>query len=401
MECGRIAKSLASNETLIRPLEGGANQSGLRDKNARVLLSHLRLHGALSSAEIARRSSLSAQTVSNIIRALEADGLLTRGEAVKGKVGKPSVPVTLNPDGVLSLGLNIGRRSTELVLVDFNGQVIEAINTTYAYPEIENVFSFLERGISRILKPHPQAASRIAGIGVARPNEIWNWLEIVKAPVAAMQKWKSLDLVRAVGDQTGFDVVIENDATSACVAEHLLRRGNAYSNYGYIFIGAFVGGGLVLDGRVIFGSTRKAGALGPLPVPDGKGGTRQLLEVASLYTLEDALRASGMEPVRLREEIADWTRFEKWVAPWVDETSRNLAIAAASVASVVEVEAVLIEGAMPSEIRRRVTERTRIYFADHDLTGIERPVIEEATVGRNARSVGAALLPIHSKYFLA
>ena len=391
---------MADNETLLRPLEGGANQAGLRDRNARVVLSHLRMHGALSSAEIARRSGLSAQTVSNIIRALEADGLLSRGEAIKGKVGKPSVPMTLNPDGVLSLGLNIGRRSAELVLVDFNGQVIEAVNTTYAFPEIENVFSFLERGVARILGPHPEAVSRIAGIGVARPNEVWNWLEIVKAPEASMEKWKSLDLVEAVGGRTGFDVVIENDATSACVAEHLLRRGDAYTTYGYIFIGAFVGGGLVLNGKVIFGSNRKAGALGPLPVPDGKGGTRQLLEVASLYTLEDELRASGIDPKRLREEIADWSEFEDWVEPWVEETSRNLAIAAASVASVVEVEAILIDGAMPTLVRRRVTDRTRSYFASHDLTGLERPVIEEATVGRNARSVGAALLPIHSKYFL-
>ncbi len=392
---------MSSNETLTRPIEGGANQSGLRDRNARVVLSHIRLHGALSSAEIARRSSLSAQTVSNIIRALEADGLLARGKAIKGKVGKPSVPVGLNPDGVLSLGLNIGRRAAELVLVDFNGRVIETVNTTYAYPEIENVFSFLERGIARILGPHPEAQSRIAGIGVARPNKIWSWLELVKAPQAAMEKWRGLDLGEAIEQRTGFDVVIENDATSACVAEQLLRRANAYRHFCYVFIGAFVGGGLVLDGKVHFGASRNAGALAPIPVPDGVGGTTQLLNVASLYTLEDALAAAGIDPKRLREEIDDWTPFEEWLGPWIETAARNLAIAAAAIASVVEVEAILIDGAMPEEVRRRVTERTRNLFELHDLTGIERPVIEEATVGRTARSVGAALLPIHSKYFLA
>ncbi|NNL18480.1 MAG: MarR family transcriptional regulator, partial [Boseongicola sp.] len=96
--------------------EGGSNQSGLRDQNARLVLSFIRRHGAMPSAEIARRSGLSAQTVSNITRALEADGLVKRGAAIKGKVGKPSVPVKLNPSGVNALGLNIGRRSAELVL---------------------------------------------------------------------------------------------------------------------------------------------------------------------------------------------------------------------------------------------------------------------------------------------
>lgn len=392
---------MSSNETLIRPIEGGANQSGLRDRNARVVLSHLRLHGALSSAEIARRSKLSAQTVSNIIRALEADGLLTRGEAIKGKVGKPSVPVALKPDGVLSLGLNIGRRAAELVLVDFNGSVIETVSTTYSYPEIENVFSFLERGIKRILGPHPEAQSRLAGIGVARPNEIWSWLELVKAPQASMEKWRSLDLTEAVEQRTGLDVVIENDATSACVAEQLLRHESSHRHFCYIFIGAFVGGGLVLDGKVHFGASRNAGALAPIPVPDGFGGTTQLLNVASLYTLEDALAAAGIDPKRLRDEIDDWTPFESWLEPWIETAARNLAIAVAAIAAVVEVEAVLIDGAMPEAVRRRVTDRTRELFARHDLTGIERPVIEEGKVGRTARSVGAALLPIHSKYFLA
>jgi len=56
----------------------------------------------MSSAEIARRSGVSAQTVSNIVRDLENDGLLVRGEAIrtKGKVGKPQTPVQLNPSGV-------------------------------------------------------------------------------------------------------------------------------------------------------------------------------------------------------------------------------------------------------------------------------------------------------------
>lgn len=398
---GRKVKKLAYNEILANPSSAGGNQSGLRDRNARVVLSCIRRFDGLSSAEIARRSGLSAQTVSNIIRSLEGEGLLSRGKAVKGKVGKPSVPVALNADGVLSLGLNIGRRAAELVLVDFNGKIVETLTTTYPYPEIERVFAFLDKGVAEILGRGTDRRSRIAGLGVARPNEIWNWLEIVKAPEAMMQKWMNLDLEEEVRARTGFDVTIENDATSACVAEHLLNRRNVYEDYGYIFIGAFVGAGLVLGGKVYFGRGRRAGALGPLPVPDRKGGTVQLLEVASLYTLEDALQAEGIDPGLLRNEGGDWSSYEKWVGPWIEETSHFLAMAAASIASIVEIEAILIDGAMPASIRKRVVEKTRSGFVNYDLTGLDRPVIEEATVGRNARSVGAAMLPIHSKYFLA
>ena len=361
----------------------------------------IRRHGAVSSAEIARETGLSAQTVSNIIRALEGEGLLSRGQAIKGKVGKPSVPMALNSDGVMSLGLSIGRRAAELVLVDFKGAIVATHSTTYRFPVWDEVMGFLKDALARIDKSHPEARNRIAGIGVARPNKIWDWLEIVGAPEQAMQHWKALDLAETVRMETGLEAVIQNDATSACIAEHLLGHGDRFGNFAYIYVGAFVGGGLVLDQKVQSGATLSAAALGPLPVPDEKGGVTQLLNVASIYVLEDALAASGIDPIRLRKATEDWSEFEDWVGPWIEKTSRYLAIAAVSIASVVEVEAILLDGAMPEIIRHRMVESTRRYLSELDLTGIEYLAIEEAAVGRVARSVGAALLPIHAKYFLA
>ena len=63
-------------------LRKGSNQSGMRAYNERLVLTLIRQAGAMAKAEIARRTGLSAQTVSVIMRALEADGLLERGEPV-------------------------------------------------------------------------------------------------------------------------------------------------------------------------------------------------------------------------------------------------------------------------------------------------------------------------------
>ncbi len=390
-----------SKDPLIIDPKGATNQSGLRDQNARVVLSFLRRHGEMPSAEIARRSGLSAQTVSNIVRALEGDGLLRRGKAIKGKVGKPSVPMALNPDGVMSLGLNIGRRSAELVLVDFHGHPLETLQTTYAYPVVAEVFAFLQSGIEELARQHPEAPALLTGVGVARPNKLWEWLEIVNAPEEAMRKWRDLEIGAEIKARTGLDGFVENDMTAACVAEHLLGRGAEFTDFAYIFMGAFVGGGLVLDGKVVSGRTGFAAALGPLPVPDGKGGTRQLLNTASLYLLEEALADAGEEPDALRKNPADWSAFSDLVTPWLEVTSRHLAIAATSIASVVEVEAILIDGAMPADLRARLTAQTAKAMAGLDLTGLVAPRVEVASVGRRARSIGAALLPIHARYFLA
>ena len=392
---------MAAGDIHILDPSGGGNQSGLRDTNARLVLSFIRRHGAMPSAEIARRSGLSAQTVSNITRALEADGLLKRREAIKGKVGKPSVPVTLNPNGVNALGLNIGRRSAELVLVDFGGAPLETLTTSYGYPTIETVFNFLTDGIAHIFRKHPAARTRTEAIGVASPSKLWEWLEVVDAPKEAMQTWRDLDICAEIKALTGFEAYLENDATSACVGEHLLGRGNEFSDFAYVFVGAFVGGGLVLNGKVFSGRTGNAAAFGPMPVPDGQGGTTELLNVASLHVLEKSLRDAGIDPLLLRAHIDDWSRYEDHVAPWIETTSQGLAIAAATISSVVEVEAILIDGAMPAEVTERLTKATERAYAELGLTAVNRPLIDQARVGRGARSLGAALLPIHARYFLA
>ena len=65
----------------------GSNQSGMRAHNERLVLSILRRLGPMAKADIARMTGLSAQTVSVIMRALETDGLLAKGEPVRGRVG--------------------------------------------------------------------------------------------------------------------------------------------------------------------------------------------------------------------------------------------------------------------------------------------------------------------------
>ncbi len=388
---------------LIRESDSGSNQSGLRDQNARLVMRYIRRHGALASAEIARRSGLSAQTVSNIIRSLESEGLLARHAAVKEerKVGKPLTPVSLNPAGVYSLGLNVGRRAAELVLVDFAGKRLDERLVTYRYPTPDGVSSFLEGAFREIVDSWPNVAGKLAGIGVAAPFELWNWLQQVDAPETIMEQWRSLDIAARASEITGLEAVFENDATSACVAEHLLGLGHELSDFAYFFLGAFIGGGLVLNGKVFTGRSGNAGAFGSLPVPDGSGGVCQLLDVASLYRLQRVLTDRGEGPDALRQNPDCWSSFRSEVDAWVATTAMNLALATAAVAAVVDVEAVLVDGAFPGWVRTRLVERTRESLDVVDLTGIVKPEVREATVGRAARSIGAAMLPIHAQYFMS
>ena len=125
----------------------GSNQTRVRDWNERLVLTLLRGQGALSKAEIARQTGLSAQTVSVIMRALEADGMLERGEPVRGKVGQPSVPMSLVAEGAFFLGLKIGRRSSEMVLVDFHGALRGRRLRRHDWPMPDEAIAFVEARI--------------------------------------------------------------------------------------------------------------------------------------------------------------------------------------------------------------------------------------------------------------
>mgnify|MGYP001796122906 CR=1 FL=1 len=392
---------LPATEFTIRDPEGGTNQTGLRDQNARLVLSFIRRHGELASAEIARRSGLSAQTVSNIVRSLELDGLVVRRKSVKGGVGKPSTPVALNPVGVYSLGLNIGRRSMEAVLVDFSGASVEHFREAYSFPTPKNVREFLGRAMENVQQVHPKAWKKVKDIGVSAPFWLWDWSDVTNAPSERMLQWRDVSIASIVAEQSGRRVVFENDATSACVAEHMIGRGGQFSDFLYVYVGSFVGGGVVLNGKVFTGRKGNSGALGPLPVPDGKGGMTQLMNVASLNVLETELIAAGLPADIIRSNPDDWSSLEPQLTEWIDKTANALAVAIIAAASVIDIEAVIMDGAFPEEIRRLLVERTSDRLEDSDLSGLEQPLVLEASVGRSARSKGAALLPIRESYFLA
>ncbi len=121
------------------------------------------------------------------MRELEKDGLLVRGEPQRGKVGQPSIPMSLNPDGAYFLGLKIGRRSAELVLIDFLGKVRGMRQLSYATQRRRNG-RVRQRG-DRDLRAGLTAEQdkRIAGLGIAMPFELWNWADTAGAPREALE----------------------------------------------------------------------------------------------------------------------------------------------------------------------------------------------------------------------
>lgn len=380
---------------------GGANQVRVRAYNERLVLSLVRLHGSLSKADITRRSGLSAQTVSVIMRSLERDGLLLRGEPLRGKVGQPSVPMRLNPDAVYSFGVKMGRRSADIVLMDFVGTIRLHRHQTYAFPKPDEIMEIITSGISRLEKQlDPQERQRIAGVGIAAPFELWNWAEEVGAPAGAMDVWRDVDLQAEVSSRIPYPVFLQNDATSACGAELVFGIGPSYPDFIYFFIGSFIGGGIVLNSALFSGRTGTAGAVGPLPVRGSNGDTRQLLDIASIFVLENLLREHGIDPEPLWYSADDWVDFGAPMELWIRNSAAALAQAIVAAASIIDFSAAIIDGGFPGWVRQRLVQATIEAVNDLDLQGVIIPEIVEGKVGSQARAIGGASLPIFARYLI-
>lgn len=387
--------------TQVAELSGGANQARVRAYNERLVLSLIRRHGSLSKAEIARRSGLSAQAVTIIMRALEKDALILRGKPVRGKVGQPSIPMSLNPEGAFSLGLKIGRRSLDLVLMDFTGAIRARHRTTYDFPRTDAVTAFVRNMTGALMRDLPQArVERVAGLGVAMPFELWNWADQLRVRREDMAPWRDFDVAGTLSEVTGLPVLVQNDGTSAAGAELLFGRGRESSDYVYYFIGYFIGGGLVMDSRVVSGPQGNAGAIGTIRV-GGPGGRRvSLLDRASLHLLEDALTRSGRRAAMLWESPDDWSELGTLVDDWIADTAQALAEAIISTCSVIDFPTVIVDGNLPPAVRRALVAELGEVLAGEDMQGIRPFALQEGVLGRDAQVLGGASLPIMARYLV-
>ncbi len=384
-----------------RPELRGSNQSGLRDHNERLVLSFLRIRGPTAKADIARETGMSAQTASVITRGLEKDGLLKRGKPVRGKVGQPSVPMRLAPEGALFFGLKVGRRSADLVLVDFLGHIMSRVHLAYRYPDPDHTLRFVRDAVAELTgRLNDRQRARIAGLGIAIPFFLWEWAATIGVPAEKMAAWRDRDIRAEIAALFDFPVYLQNDASCACGAE-LVFGGHSYpDNFLYFYVGYFIGGGVVLNNTLFTGTTGNAGALGPLLVPKS-GRSRQLVDVASLLGLEKMVLDAGGDAQALWESSASWSVDRAILERWLKEAARGIAHAIAAACSVIDFELVLIDGWLPDAVRRDLTKAIGRAFADLDLAGLMPVSVREGTIGPDARALGAASLPLSQRFLIS
>jgi predicted NBD/HSP70 family sugar kinase len=397
-----IDQSLADN---LRPR--GSNQNGMRQFNERVVLQAIRLHGSLPKAELARITRLSAQTVSLIIDRLSMDALVHKLAPLRGKIGQPSVPIALNPDGAFSIGVKIGRRSLDVLLIDFTGEVRQRSSLNYPFPEPEPVFQAICNKV-RLMKASlgPKLASRLQGIGVAAPLSLSSWQHLLGIQSGQGAQWNEFDIAARIAQDTGFPVQLAKDTAAACVAELVAGRGRSIKSFLYMFIDTFIGGGLVIDSHLHAGLHGNAGAIGSMPMgmaTQGQGqaastAPAQMLSAASLRTLETLFEQAGLDASAAYDERALQAPWEKHSEAWLEQAAAGIAMTVNNATCLLDLEGIIIDGSFCRALLERLMQRSEAAMDRYNWEGIARPTALAGTIGSDARALGGALLPLYANF---
>lgn len=392
--------TLGTNSSGKTPASFGSNQSAIRDQNERLMLTILRSEGPLPKADLARRTGLSAQAVSVIIRQLESEGLLEKGTKLRGKVGQPSIPMLLASGGAYFFGLKVGRRSAELTLINFIGEELGHLQINYDFPTPEKILSFVRDALDEISQLIPvQDQAKISGLGIASPFFLWEWADVIGVEASKMASWRKFDLCSEIQKIVDFPVFFGNDATSACSAELIFGSTKVSRDFLYIYIGYFVGGGVVLNNSVYNGSGGNAGAVGPFPTASKSGANNQLVNTASLMGLERRLASHHQNPEFTLISDHNWHLKEPEIfEDWLQEAAPALAKLIAGACSIIDFPTIVVDGNMPDDMREHIIKQIILALQELPLSGLAPPEILAGSLGARARALGAASLAISQKF---
>lgn len=385
----------------------GSNSSGLRRYNERVLISSLRRLGMASKFELAKLANLTPQAVTRIIDDLEQAGLVEQRGKIQRGLGQPSTMYALNPKGAYSIGVNAGRNDIQILLMDFCGNVLSKVAHEFTLPDPDFLLEKVVHGVDYLrssLSPEHQA--RIVGVGLAMPWFMGAWQQELNMSDELSQRWNSFNPRAALATKIDLPIYVENDCSAAAAAELKLGCGSRVRNFLYMFIGTFVGGGVVLHGELESGVHGNAGAVASMPVTPSrldtvapaKGPFETLANRVSIYALRRHLNARGFAITNISQLPGLLPAAQAVLDEWIEDAVDAFAFVALSATGVLDLEAIVLDGNLPREIVQCLVGKLDEKIKQFTPTGVHQPEIIVGSIGPDARAVGGAILPLYAHF---
>lgn len=377
----------------------GLQHQGLRRVNARAVLTIIAFNPGVSNADIARQSGLAPQTVSAILTDLDSAGLIMRGEVLRGRRGQPATPIFLHPEGAFAVGVEIGWRHLDVLLLNLNGEVLQRQRRAHDYPDAATIVGTIATMVDAVLAPLSEAQRpRLTQIGIALPTNIADSLGLLPGCQTQRELWHRLDLAAELRRRTGLDVNLFNDGNAACWAELIAFPRPRPTDFMYFLLSHFIAAGIVGEGQLWEGPSGNSANLGSMLVSDALGRLQPVHFIASVAALRSRLAGAGFDIGTDDPAGWNWPGFGPVLEQWLADSARALAKVVFNTATVIETRLVVIDSILPTAILAQLVERLQAELRLLPTTNYVPPQVLPGHRGAVAPAVGAAELTLYRRY---
>src|SRR5829696_6746863 len=195
--------------------EAGAPPS-LRESNRLRVIQALQILGVTSRADVARRTGLSRSTVSTIVAALQAEGIVLDRDPAGG--GRPPAPIALYPAAGLAIGVDFGKRHLAVALSDLSHELLaeEWREMPDDYDATTGI-GYAAELVELVLGAAGADGGRVLGVGMGLPGPVHR--SGVVGSSAILPGWAGTHAAELTGARLATEVWLSNDANLGALAE--------------------------------------------------------------------------------------------------------------------------------------------------------------------------------------
>ena len=371
-----------------------ASHSHSRRASLRTVLREVVRAGAISRAELARRTGLSKQTMSEIVRdLLEEDWVREIGQQ-RGNVGRSATNYELNRNRAYVWGGDLGGTSLRLAVSDLTGHIVAECTVPTAVGGGHDIIDQIVALVGDLAERGGIDISQVACGALGVPGSFDRQRRRLSL-VTNIAGLDSFDFEDVLSEAMGMTVFVENDVTLAATGE--LARGNPRQTdtFAFLAMGTGVGLGIVSGGQIVRGARGGAGEIAWLPLGgdpfDSRNFRAGTLESAiSSSAIVERYRALGGTSDNVREIFERYTEGETEARRVLGETARMLAVAVVAIQAILDPEVVVFGGSIGSRDEL-------IALVRKELAGcMETPVaIESSLLGGRAGQFGAIAMAVN------
>lgn len=363
------------------------------ESDKKVLAGTLRESG-ISQPHLAKSTGLSQQSVSRIVIRLKERGLLSERERKsKGRRGQPSETVAVTPDFAYSFGVAMMTDAISIVLMDFSGQVLDQLNRSMPTMSRQVVLSELQKTFQKLIHKHGIDPQKIFGMGVGISGYTLGGRARYNTP-RALDDWALVEIDEIMSEHLNLPAWVENDANVAAIGENLVGIGRNYKNFAYLYIDAGIGGGIIVEQKLMRGCNGNGGEIG-LILPS------QIYPHPSLEVLRQTLARKGIGIEGIADMLSKFDPSWEGVDEWISKSHESFSLIVSALAAILDTEAIVLGGRIPTSLAEKVIPHIEIYDDARRAEPRPMPRLLVSQSTGDACAIGAATLPFNRYFFSA